>query len=96
MDFKNDSCGRFYFALDFNRDGTTTIGDLWLLVKNIYLIPAKGFAELLAAFPRLAAFFEMDCMTGEGGGGAVFSALTWLFIFTFIAVACAANKSPKP
>ena len=93
MDFKNESCGRFYFAIDFNRDGITTISDLWLLFKSCFLIPAKGIAELLAAFPRLAAFFEMDCLTGEGGGGAVFSAFTWLIIFT--ALAEAVDEFPK-
>ena len=93
MDFNNDSCGRFYFALDFNRDGITTISDLWLLFKSCFLIPAKGIAELLAASPRLAAFFEMDCMTGEGGGGVVFSTLVWLIVFSFIAAAGAVDKS---
>ncbi|MDP1742932.1 hypothetical protein [Polaromonas sp.] len=81
MKFTNEFCGRFYFAFDMNGDGLTTISDIWMLFKNLFLIPSKAIAELIAHLPKLASFFEMDCWTGDGGGGAIFSALVWFVIF---------------
>lgn len=81
MKFTNEFCGRFYFAFDINGDGLTTISDIWMLFKTLFLIPSKAVAELIANLPKLASFFEIDCWTGEGGGGAIISALVWFVIF---------------
>lgn len=92
MKFTNEFCGRFYFAFDMNGDGLTTISDIWMLFKTLFLIPSKAVAELIANLPKLASFFEMDCWTGEGGGGAIFSALVW-FVFFVMTVEAVQNSS---
>ena len=85
MKFTNEFCGRFYFSFDMNGDGLTTISDIWMLFKTLFLIPSKAVAELIANLPKLASFFEMDCWTGEGGGGAVFSAMVWFIVWAIMA-----------
>ena len=87
MNFSNVACGRFYFALDMNGDAAVTISDLWTLFKNVFLIPSKIIAQVIAGEPKIASFFEMDCLTGEGGGGAIFSILVWLVVFGMVATA---------
>lgn len=87
MDFSNDFCGRFYFVLDMNRDGNVTISDLWMLSRNIFLIPSKIIMEWVASSPKLATFFEIDCFTGEHAGGAVVSLFVWLAVWTITAAA---------
>lgn len=69
MKFTNEFCGRFYFAFDMNGDGLTTVSDIWMLFKNFFLIPSKAIVEPISHLPKIASFFEMDCLTGEGGGG---------------------------
>lgn len=85
MKFTNGFCGRFYFAFDMNGDGLTTISDIWMLFKTLFLMPSKAIAELIAHLPEFASFFEMDCLTGEGVGGAVFSAMVWFFVLASVA-----------
>jgi len=85
MKFTNEFCGRFYFSFDMNGDGLTTISDVWTLFKTLFLIPSKAVAELIAHLSKIASFFEMDCLSGEGGGGAVFSAIVWLVVWAIMA-----------
>ena len=92
MNFSNVECGRFYFALDMNGDGAVTISDLWILFKNMILIPSKVIAEGIAGMPKIASFFEIDCLTGEGGGGVVFSIFVWVVVYAMIAIAIESNK----
>ena len=92
MNFSNVECGRFYFALDMNGNGAVTISDLWILFKNMILIPSKVIAEGIAGMPKIASFFEIDCLTGEGGGGVVFSIFVWVVVCAMIAVAIEGNK----
>lgn len=73
----NDYCERFRFALDMNADMVFTISDVWLMFKFIWLLPAKAVVGCVHEIPRLAAFFEINCQTGESWGGGVFSFFGW-------------------
>jgi hypothetical protein len=78
MNIANASCGRLDVALDMNLDGVFTISDLWLLIKFVWLLPSKLVMEVIGASPKLVQFFEIDCYTGEGFGGAILSLFIWL------------------
>lgn len=86
MNFSNMSCGRFYFAMDMNSDGVVTISDLWLFLKFAWLLPSKLIVEIVAGNSRIASFFEIDCFTGESGGGAVFSFFAWFVAFNLVVI----------
>lgn len=73
-----DFCGRFVFDTDMNGDMYVSISDVWELLKQLWLIPSNSLASLFEAFPSIARFFEMDCGTGQGFGGFVFSLFVWL------------------
>lgn len=72
-----DDCGRFFFAVDINRDGSFTITDVWLMAQFVFLLPAKVATWVISGVPWLAHFFEMDCDSGGGWGGALFCLLVW-------------------
>jgi len=74
-------CKRFQFAWDMNGDLAFTISDAWLLVKAIFLLPATAVVSLLHQIDSTATFFEIDCQTGTGFGGAVGSVFLWLLSF---------------
>lgn len=83
----NDDCGRFYFAEDMNGDGLTTISDALLWLKAAFLLPSNFVAAALQGkqgSSGVAQFFEMDCSTGQGGGGAFFSLLIWIFVLSVV------------
>lgn len=69
----NDYCSRFHFALDMNGDSAFTISDVELMLKFVWLLPAKLVVGFVHQNPQLTSFFEVTCSTGEGLGGAVFS-----------------------
>jgi len=78
--FSNEFCGRFNFVLDMNADGMVTISDVWMLFKSVFLIPSKVITAGVAQYPTVASFFEIDCFTGEGAGGAIFSIAVWFVV----------------
>lgn len=84
MKFTNEQCGRFSFSWDMNADGLVTISDILLLVDFFFRIPVKITLEIVANVPSIATFFEINCLTGEGWGGAIFSAFLWLVVFLAI------------
>jgi hypothetical protein len=77
----NDYCGRFRFAVDMNGDSAFTISDVWLMLEYGWLLPAKVVVGWIHAIPNLATFFEVDCQTGEGWGGGIFSFFVWGVVF---------------
>lgn len=77
----NDHCGRFHIGTDMNGDLVFSISDVWLLVKFIWLLPAKAVVGLAQSVDVLAAFLEIHCSTGESWGGGVFSLFGWLAVF---------------
>ena len=71
-------CERFRFVTDMNRDGAFTISDIWLLVKTAWLLPSNFWMIVLHDVDAtVATFLEIDCGTGQGVGGALFSLLIW-------------------
>lgn len=84
MKFTNEQCGRFSFSWDMNADGLMTISDILLLVDFFFRMPAKITLEIVAEAPSIATFFEINCLTGEGWGGAIFSVFLWFFVFDVI------------
>lgn len=71
-------CERLRFVTDMNRDGAFTISDVWLLVKTGWLLPSNFWMIALHDIDKtVATFFEIDCSTGQGVGGALFSLLIW-------------------
>jgi hypothetical protein len=84
MKFTNEQCGRFSFSWDMNADGLVTISDVFKLVDFFFRIPVKITLEIVAESPSIATFFEINCLTGEGWGGAIFSAFLWWVIFLAI------------
>jgi len=84
MKFINEQCGRFSFSWDMNADGLVTISDVLKLVDFFFRIPVKITLEIVAQAPSIATFFEINCLTGEGWGGTIFSALLWIVVFLII------------
>lgn len=76
----NDFCGRFHFAKDMNGDLMFTISDIWLMIKFIWLLPAKAIMALIDNSPQLVTFFEATCAMGDSWGGGVLSFFGWLVI----------------
>jgi hypothetical protein len=74
-----DYCHRFHFAADMNGDRAFTVTDVWLWAETVFRLPALLVAWTFGAVPETARFFEIDCGTGQGSGGAVFSAAVWFF-----------------
>ena len=70
-------CKRFRFVTDMNGDLGFTISDVGALVKLAWLLPSNAFVALVHETDRLAAFLEIDCATGQGVGGGIFSLLCW-------------------
>lgn len=77
----NNFCTRFHIVMDMNRDSLFSISDVWLIIKWIWLLPAKFVVGLAHEFLMLATFFEINCDTGESWGGAMFSFFVWFLIF---------------
>ena len=73
-------CERFRFVTDMNRDGAFTISDVWLLAKTGWLLPSNFWMIPLHEIASVAAFLEVECSTGQGVGGALFSLLMWASI----------------
>ena len=72
-------CQRFRFVSDMNGDMAFTISDVWALIKLAWLLPSNALIAVIHD-TSLATFFEVDCTTGQGGGGAVLSFLCWLAV----------------
>ncbi len=89
----NDYCGRFHFAKDMNGDFVFSISDVWLMIKFIWLLPAKAVVGLMHSTPTWAAFFEIDCSTGESWGGGIFSLFAWFVILALVGVLLAVAES---
>ena len=82
-----DYCGRFHLVIDMNGDGVFSISDVWLMLKFLWLLPAKVVVSLALAYPGLATFFEINCSTGESWGGGIFSLVAWFFALLLIGLA---------
>lgn len=80
----NEICQRFAFARDMNGDLAYTISDLWLQFKMAWLLPSNFFVSILHDRPSIGSFFEIDCMTGSGALGGVFSAFVWFLLFMVV------------
>lgn len=77
-----DLCNRFTIAKDMNGDLLFTISDLWLQLGVLFHLPSNALMELLSLSPDITSFFEIDCQTGQGVGGAIFSVFLWLTVIT--------------
>lgn len=71
-------CGRAMFRMDFNQDGLTTISDVGNLLKEIWLLPSTLLLAGLHQFETLWIFLELDCQSGSGIFGWVFSSAIWI------------------
>lgn len=80
-------CKRFVFVLDMNGDGMFTISDVGLLFKAAFLLPSSFVASMLHRYDATAQFFEIDCSSGRGLGGATFSFVAWLALLALLATA---------
>lgn len=79
-----DYCQRFHIVKDMNGDLLFSISDVWLIIKFIWLLPAKAVVSLIENNSKWAAFFEINCSTGESWGGGMFSLVGWFVIFVGI------------
>ena len=79
-----DYCERFHFVKDMNGDFVFSISDVWLIVKFIWLLPAKVVMYVVENQPAMATFFEIDCSTGESWGGGFFSLIAWIIVLTIV------------
>lgn len=70
-------CSRATFSSDMNADGVFTITDVGLLLKQVFFFPADMATMIVFGSDDLVKFFEMNCNTGTGYGGAVFSLVVW-------------------
>ncbi len=68
-----------------NGDLAVTVSDVGLWVKFAFLLPSKLVTSLAHRADGLAQFFEVNCATGDGWGGGVFSLLVWLIAWAFFA-----------
>jgi hypothetical protein len=68
-------------AFDVNGDGLTTITDVIAWIEAMFEVPAKLALTLLDGWPAVGGFFEVSCTSGQGWGGALFSAIVWLCAF---------------
>lgn len=80
----NDYCERFHFVKDMNSDLAFTISDVWLMIKFIWLLPAKAVVGLIQNNPKWTAFFEINCSTGESWGGGISSFVGWIVILALV------------
>lgn len=80
----DDLCERFRFAWDMNGDSIFSVSDVGLLAKAAFLLPSNVVAAALHSERSLASFFEIDCTTGQGWGGALFSLVAWTLVCTVI------------
>ena len=80
----NDYCERFHIVKDMNGDLVFSISDVWLIIKFIWLLPAKAVVGFAHYQPKMAAFFEIDCSTGESWGGGIFSLFVWFVVLALI------------
>lgn len=88
-----DLCGRFYFAKDMNGDFVFTISDVWLMIKFVWLLPAKIAMTLIESNPQLVTFLESNCTTGDSWGAGIFSLFAWFAVMvSVIAILDASNN----
>ena len=87
-------CRRFRFAEDMNGDLAFTVSDVWLIVKAVFLLPSAAVSSVLHRFDSTAVFFEVDCQTLQGVGGAVLSLFLWPVLIA-IAVGMASKVSSQ-
>lgn len=91
----NDLCNRFYFAKDMNGDFVFTISDVWLMIKFVWLLPAKIAMRIVDSSPQLVTFLESNCNTGDSWGAGIFSLFAWFAaILMFIQILDASNNPP--
>ncbi len=86
MKFANEQCGRFSYQWDMNLDGLVTISDVLELVDIFFRIPVKITLEIVFAAPSIATFFEINCLTGQAWGGAIYSVFLWWLIYLTIKI----------
>lgn len=87
-----ETCGRAIFRMDFNQDGLITISDFGNQFKEVLLLPSTLVLAGLHQFESLWIFLELNCQSGSGIFGGLFSAFVWLMVFTSIA---SGNEPPK-
>ena len=80
----NDYCQRFHIVKDMNGDLVFSISDVWLIIKFVWLLPAKVVMSLIQSNPKWATFFEIDCSTGDSWGGGLFSLVGWFVILALV------------
>jgi hypothetical protein len=71
-------------ALDANADGVLTLGDFVTWAGYIFHLPAYTGMIIVDSFPLAAQFFAVDCRTGFGWGGTLFSLLAWALLVTSV------------
>lgn len=81
-----DTCYRFGFLGDMNGDMLFTITDVWLLLEVLWLLPSN-FIVHVASIGAVGRFFEIDCGTGRGLGGMVFSSFAWFVAYVLFSAA---------
>jgi hypothetical protein len=72
-------------ALDANADGAITLGDFVTWAVYIFHLPAYTGMIIVDSFPLVAQFFAVDCRTGFGWGGTLFSLVAWALLATSVA-----------
>jgi hypothetical protein len=77
-------CQRFRFVTDMNGDLAFTMSDVWLLIQAAFLLPSTAVASVLHRVDTLSTFFEVDCSTGRGIGGALLSLFVWIVVCTAV------------
>ena len=88
-----DYCARFVFERDMNSDMVFTITDVWLLFKQVWLLPSNFVTEILYRIDGVVSFLELDCGTGQGVGGAIFSGVVWFIALSIVAGALTPSTS---
>lgn len=89
-------CQNIFPRVDMNGDYVYTISDLWLQIKTVFFIPARLLVEVLASFPGVARFLELNCWSGESVMGGAVSMLAWFFAIGIVgSVLMAGGNSPR-
>ena len=78
-------CQRFRFVADMNGDLAFTVSDVWALIQRAWLLPSNGLVAMLHENERVASFLEIDCITGQGVGGVLFSLVCWFVALVAVA-----------
>jgi|GEM_PF-2982402 len=79
-----DSCGRFNFIADMNKDGVFDINDIGKIAEFIWFLPTKTALVLASYSPDLVKLLAIHCKTGVSWGGGVFSLIVWASLLIVI------------